>query len=91
MRGCLASLDYDGILEPFALSAKIFEAELNYCVSRVNPNAATEIWFPRSKIQHPKPSVKFLVTSGGSAGDSFMLSKPHVPNYFPFRIHGLGT
>ena len=91
MRGCLASLGNYGILEFFALSAKIFGAELNYCVSRVNPNAAIEIWSPRSKIQHPKPSVKFLVTSGGSAGDSFMPSKPHVPNYFPFRIHGLGT
>ena len=91
MRGCLASLGNDEILEFFALSAKIFGAELNYCVSRVNPNATTEIWSPRSKIQYPKPSVKFLVTSEGSAGDSFMLSKPHVPNYFPFRIHGLGT
>ena len=68
MRGCLASLGNDGILELFALSAKIFGAELNYCVLRVNPNSATEIWSPRSKIQHPKPSVKFLVTSGGSAG-----------------------
>ena len=91
MRGCLASLGNDGILEFSVLSAKIFGAELNYCVSTVNPNAAIEIWSPRSKIQHRKPSVKFLVTSGGSAGDSFMLSKPHVPNYFPFRIHGLGT
>ena len=91
MRGCLASLGNDGILELFTLSAKIFGAELNYCVSRVNPNAATEIWSTRSKIQHSKPSVKFLVTSGGSAGDPFMPSKPHVPNYFPLRIHGLGT
>ena len=81
MRGCLASLGNDGILELSALSAKIFGAELNYFVSRVNPNAATEIWFPRSKIQHPKPSVKFLVTLGGSAGDPFMSSKPHVPNF----------
>ena len=81
MRGCLVSLGNDGILEFFALSAKIFGAKLNYCVSRVNPNAATEIWFPRNKIQHPKPSVKFLVTSGGSAGDHFMPSKPHVPNF----------
>ena len=40
LRGCLASLGNDGILELFALSAKIFGAELNYCVSRVNPNAA---------------------------------------------------
>ena len=47
-RGCLASLGNDGILELFALNAKIFGAELNYCVSRVNPNAATEIWSPRS-------------------------------------------
>ena len=90
-RGCLASLGNDGILELFALNAKIFGAELNYCVSRVNPNAATEIWSPRSKIQHRKPSVKFLVTLGGSTGDPFMPSKPHVPNYFPFTIHGLGT
>ena len=81
MRGYLASLGNDGILELFALSAKIFEAELNYCVSRVNPNTATEIWSPRSKIQHPKPSVKFLVTLGGSAGDPFMPSKPYVPNF----------
>ena len=91
MRGCLASLGNDRILDLFALSAKIFGTELNYCVSRVNPNAAPEIWSLRSKIQHPKPSVKFLVTLGGSAGDPFMPSKPHVPNYFPFRIHGLGT
>ena len=91
MRGYLASLGNDGILELFALSAKIFGAELNYFVSRVNHNAATEIWSPRSKIQHPKPSVKFLVTLGGSVGDLFMPSKPHVPNYFPFRIHGLST
>ena len=81
MRGCLASLDNDEILELFALSAKIFGAELNYCVSRVNPNTTTEIWSPRSKIQHPKPSVKFLVTSGGSARDPFVPSKPHVPNF----------
>ena len=91
MRGCLTSLGNYGILELFALSAKIFGAELNYCVSRVNHNVATEIWFLRSKIQHPKPSVKFLVTLGGSSGDPFMPSKPHIPNYFPFRIHGLGT
>ena len=81
MRGCLASLDNDEILELFALSAKIFGIELNYYVSRVNSNAATEIWSPRSKIQHPKPSVKFLVTSGGSARDPFVPSKPHVPNF----------
>ena len=91
MRGCLASLGNDVILELFALSAKIFGAELNYCVSRVNPNAVIEIWSPRCKIQHPKPSVKFLVTSGDSAGDPFMPFKPHVLDYFPFRIHGLGT
>ena len=91
MRGCLASLGNDGILEIVALSVNIFGAKLNYCVSRVNSNAATEIWSPRSKTQHPKPSVKFLVTSGGSVGDPFMPSKPHVPNYFPFRIHGLDT
>ena len=81
MRGCLASLGNDGILELFALSAKIFGAKLNYCVSRVNPNTTTEIWSSRSKIQHPKPSVKFLVTSGGCAENPFMPSKPHVPNF----------
>ena len=81
MKGCLASLGNDGILELFALSAKIFGAELNYCVSRVNPNTAIEIWSPRSKIQHPKPSVKFLVTLRGFTGDPFMPSKPHVPNF----------
>ena len=81
MRGCLASLGNDEILELFELSVKIFGIELNYCVSRVNPNAATEIWSLRSKIQHPKPSVKFLVTSGGSARDPFVPSKPHVPNF----------
>ena len=43
MRGCFASLGNDEILELFALSAKIFGTELNYYVSRVNPNAATEI------------------------------------------------
>ena len=47
MRGCLASLGNNGILEFFALNAKIFEAELNYCVSRVNLNAATKIWTPK--------------------------------------------
>ena len=40
MKGCLASLGNDGIFELFALSAKIFEADLNYCVSRVNLNVA---------------------------------------------------
>ena len=95
MRGCLASLGNDGILELFALNTKIVEICVQPMglrqVSSTNSNTATEIWSPRSKIQHPKPSVKFVVTSGGSAGDPFMPSKPHVPNYFPFRIHGLGT
>ena len=58
-------------------------------VSRTNANAATEIWSPRSKIQHPKPGVKFLVTSGGSTGDPFMPSKPHVPKFFPLGFMGL--
>ena len=40
LRSCLASLGNDGILELFALSAKIFGTELNYYVSRVNPNTA---------------------------------------------------
>ena len=47
MKGCLASLGNDEILEFFALNAKIFGAKLNYCVSRANPNAATEIWTPK--------------------------------------------
>ena len=91
MRVCFASFGNDEILELFALSAKIFGAELNYCVSRVNPNTTTEIWSPRSKIQHPKPSVKFLVTSEGFAGDPFMPSKPHVPKFSPIGIHGPGS
>ena len=78
-----------------ALNAKIVEIvfsqwDLGVCQERI---LMLQLRFgpPRSKIQHPKPSVKFLVTSGGSAGDPFMPSKSHVPNYFPFRIHGLGT
>ena len=60
MRGCLASLGNDGILELFALSAKIFGAELNYCVSRMNPNAANGDLVPQEvRFQHPKPGVKF--------------------------------
>ena len=83
MRGCLASVGNDGILEFFALNAKIFGAELNYCVSRVNPNTATEIWSPRSKIQNPKPNVKFLVTTGGSAGDPFYALQTTCSQLFP--------
>ena len=37
------------------------------------------------------PSVKFLVTSRGSAGDPFMPSKPHVPNYLRGRLASLGN
>ena len=58
-------------------------------VSRTNFNAATEIWSPRSKIQHPKPSVKFLVTTKDFAGDSFIPSKPNVPNFSPLGFMGL--
>ena len=40
----------DGILERFAFNARILGAELDYCdlkcVSRANPNAATEIQTP---------------------------------------------
>ena len=40
----------DGILERFALNARILGAEFDYCdlkcVSRVNPNVAIEIWTP---------------------------------------------
>ena len=42
--GCFAFLCNDGILELFALNARILEAELDCCdlrrVSWVNPNAA---------------------------------------------------
>ena len=58
-------------------------------VLRTNPSAATEIWILGSRIQHPKSSVKFLVTLGGSAGDPFMPSKPHVPNFPPLEFMGL--
>ena len=48
--GCFAFLDNDGILELFALNARIFEAQLDYCdlkcVSWVNPNVAIKIWTP---------------------------------------------
>ena len=49
-RGCFSFLGNDGILERFALNARILGAELDYCdlkrVSRANPNAATEIQTP---------------------------------------------
>ena len=49
-RGCFAFLGNDGILERFALNAKILGAELDYCdlkrVLKTNPNAATEIRTP---------------------------------------------
>ena len=42
--GCFTFLGKDGILELFALNARILGAELDYCdlnrVSRMNPNAA---------------------------------------------------
>ena len=48
--GCFAFLGNDGILELFALNAKILGAELDYYdlrrVSWVNPNVATEIRTP---------------------------------------------
>ena len=48
--GCFDSLGNDGILERFALNARILGAEFDYCdlkcVSRVNPNVAIEIWTP---------------------------------------------
>ena len=47
---CFAFLGYDGILEHFELNARILGVELDYCdfkcVSRMNPNAATEIRIP---------------------------------------------
>ena len=49
-RGCFAFLGNDGILERFALNVRILGAKLDYCdlkcVSRANPNAATEIRTP---------------------------------------------
>ena len=51
LRGCFAFLGNDGILELFALNARILGAELDYCdlkrVSWVNPNAAIEIRTPK--------------------------------------------
>ena len=48
--GCFAFFGNDGILERFALNAKILGAELDYCdlkrVLKTNPNAATEIRTP---------------------------------------------
>ena len=48
--GCFAFLGNDGMLEHFTLNARILGAELDYCdlkcVSRTNPNAATEIRIP---------------------------------------------
>ena len=48
--GCFAFLGNAGILEHFTLNARILGAELDYCdlkcVSRTNPNAATEIRIP---------------------------------------------
>ena len=48
--GCFAFLGNDGILEHFALNARILGAELDYCdlkhVSRASPNAATKIRTP---------------------------------------------
>ena len=48
--GCFALLGNDGILERFALNARILGAELDYFdlkrVSRANHNAATEIQTP---------------------------------------------
>ena len=46
-RGYFVFLGNDGILEHFALNARILGAELDYCdlkhVSRASPNAATKI------------------------------------------------
>ena len=50
-RGYFVFLGNDGILEHFALNARILGAELDYCdlkrVSRANPNATTEIRTPK--------------------------------------------
>ena len=51
-------------------------------VLRKNPSAAIEIWTLGSRIQHPEVS-KFKPTSEGSAEDSFLPSKSHVPNFSP--------
>ena len=49
-RGCFAFLGNDGILQRFALNARILGAKLDYCdlkrVSKANPNATTEIRTP---------------------------------------------
>ena len=51
-------------------------------VLRTNPNAATKIWTP-SQVSN------FKSISGGSVEDSFMPSKPHVPNFSPLGFMGL--
>uniref|UniRef100_A0A7N2M1Y7 Uncharacterized protein n=1 Tax=Quercus lobata TaxID=97700 RepID=A0A7N2M1Y7_QUELO len=58
-------------------------------VSRMNPNAATEIWFLRSKIQHPQPGVKFLIHFRGFRWRSLYALQITCSQFFPFRIHGL--
>ena len=49
--GCFALLGNYGILERFALNARILGAKLDYCdlkcVLRANPNAKTEIRTPK--------------------------------------------
>ena len=92
LRGCLASLGNDGILELFALSAKIFGAELNYCVSRMNPNAANwDLVPPTSKILTPQARCQVLVYFRGFRWRSLYALQTTCSQIFPFRIHGLGT
>jgi len=39
----------------------------------------------------PSQVSSFQLTSGSSAGDLFMPSKPYVPKFSPLGIHGLGS
>ena len=50
----------------------------------MNPNAANGDLVPQEvRFNTPNQVLNSKFTSGGSAGDPFMPSKPHVPNFSP--------